>query len=374
MKKVYSMLMMLATIVAALSLTACSSSSSDDEVNDAPNPQIKYNIIGTWKCVSYIEGTTETSNDKGFYMQFNSDKTFKDISINDYESYGTWEEKDNTITLTYKEKVTTENGKIKRTTLNNTTVFFIDNVTNNSLILKINSVDNISMGDKVYKIKFKNVQDNTIYNDFFLSLSKHIIKVTHGSITDDYSYDTQGRLVQIQRKLNSEDKSRIFRSYTYDNNTIIETIYESKFSYQIQYTLEDGRICKLYDGDTKNTYSYEYKDDYLITETALKRQISYIWNDENLVSVDYKNENTKETYEYTNYICPPGFFPFGHYVTICYNWGMSGYLGKTMRNLPSKHTEDKDVETYDWTFENGLPVKMIRKYGKSSSTYTFVWN
>lgn len=200
------------------------------------------------------------------------------------------------------------------------------------------------------------------------SPTKHIVKVTHYNFNYNYTYDNKGRVTHIERD------GGYSKQYSYDNNTIIETISDIA-NWQNTYTLENGRIIKVYDGDTKTTDTYSYNNGYLTTETDSKRQIQYEWKDGNLINVDFGNFNA--TYEYTNYECPQGFFPFGHNAHICENWGMSGYLGKTMKNLPSKYTEYDVVETYDWTVKDGLPIQMIRKIKgggyNATSTFTFEW-
>ena len=197
------------------------------------------------------------------------------------------------------------------------------------------------------------------------SNTKRLIKVTESNSTYYYTYDNQGRVTKIQR--NGQD----FKTYSYDNNTIIETI-NSIATWQNKYTLENGRISKEYDGDTKTTTSFVYQNGYLITEKEESgHDVQYNWNDGNLMTI---LSGVLETFEYTNYACPQGFFHFGHNANICHSWGMSGYLGETMRNLPSKHTEGNLFLTFNWTIKDGLPVKMIstRENG-ITSTYTFEW-
>ena len=211
------------------------------------------------------------------------------------------------------------------------------------------------------------------------SVKKCLIRVAYGNIIWDYTYDNQGRVIQIKRKFDYQEEGRVSYTYVYNNDSVIETIYENDYSSKITYTLENERISKLYDSDTRKTYEYNYKNGYLITETAPKRQLQYNWSDGNLMRVDYENENLTETYEYTNYICPQGFFPFGHYAHMCGRWGLSGLLGKTMKNLPSKHTEDDIIETYYWVIQDGLPIMMNRtvkepQMSAYQTTYTFEWN
>ena len=216
------------------------------------------------------------------------------------------------------------------------------------------------------------------------SVEKCLIRVTYGNMIWDYAYDNQGRVIQIKRKIDYQENGRVSCTYVYKNNSVIETIYENDFSYENIYTLDDGRIIEMYDGDTNITYQFGYQNGYLVLDAEPREQRQYKWSDGELMKVDYVNEKTgetktRETYEYTNYKCPQGFFPFGHSAHICGRWGLSGLLGKTMKNLPSKHTEDDITEIYDWVIQDGLPIKMILTakvphMSESQATYTFDWN
>jgi len=203
-------------------------------------------------------------------------------------------------------------------------------------------------------------EEDTIVSPY-TSSGKHLTRVIEGGIIFDFIYDSNLRVTQITRQ------GRPFRSYSYENNTITETNYDSDFTFTVIYTLENGRIVTVYNKGGDRTSTYEYKNGYLTTEKASNnRKLNYIWEDGKLVKVEYENEKTVEEYEYTDLICPQVFFPFGHYANMCGGfWGMSGYLGKSMKYLPSKYREDGYKESYKWVIEDGYPVKM--------NNITFEW-
>ena len=80
MKKLYSTIMLLAMMVAALSFTACGD--DDDDFDD-------YSLIGTWECVK-VEGWAK-KNTVHTYLQLRKDGTY--ILINDHGRGGTIIEK-----------------------------------------------------------------------------------------------------------------------------------------------------------------------------------------------------------------------------------------------------------------------------------------
>ena len=93
MKKLYSTIMMLAIMVAALSFTACGS----DDDGDAANTS----IVGVWECTSAHYGEWESylkENLKaGDVLTLNADKTYT-VRGNDNES-GTYSVKGSTLTF-----------------------------------------------------------------------------------------------------------------------------------------------------------------------------------------------------------------------------------------------------------------------------------
>ena len=92
MKKIYSMMMMLAMMVAALNFTACSS--DDDKTSEV-------SICGTWKCVSTNYGQWGNSDGTkvGDILYINEDHTYKIVGNNNEN--GTWSLNGNKLTLTY---------------------------------------------------------------------------------------------------------------------------------------------------------------------------------------------------------------------------------------------------------------------------------
>ena len=78
MKKLYSTIMMLAMMVAALSFTACGGDDDEDGGNSGNGDTSSSSIIGTWDIVQsvyYMEGEApEYENGNGAYWVFTSDK------------------------------------------------------------------------------------------------------------------------------------------------------------------------------------------------------------------------------------------------------------------------------------------------------------
>ena len=90
MKKIYSMMMMLAMMVAALNFTACSSD-DDNETSDI-------SICGTWKCVSANHGQWDNSEaiEEGDILYIYEDHTYKIVGNNNEN--GTWTLNGNKLT------------------------------------------------------------------------------------------------------------------------------------------------------------------------------------------------------------------------------------------------------------------------------------
>lgn len=224
--------------------------------------------------------------------------------------------------------------------------------------------------------------DNNSINP--LGITKRLSKVTrsygidNNKVFQEFIYDSQGRIIQTKEGNPTDDQKNVVNTYVYDNNSITRTHYYSKdISWQYIYTLENGRIAKVYNGDSQITTTFIYDNGYLTKETESKgREYNYIWSDGNLMEV-YDGNRILHTYEYTDITAPQGFFPMGHNSIQCY--GMSSYLGKTSKYLPSKYTEGQGVLIeYEWTIKDGLPIKMIQNIKKAPTTgiytYTFEWN
>lgn len=108
MKKLYSTIMMLAMMIAALSLTACGGDDTDDEVD------VKTAIVGVWYCnIAYIEEYGENGKYEisevllrnsivaGSVLTINANKTYtiNYTSTGGTNESGTYSVNGNTLTL-----------------------------------------------------------------------------------------------------------------------------------------------------------------------------------------------------------------------------------------------------------------------------------
>lgn len=108
MKQIYSTIMMLALMVAALSITACS---GDDEDN-GDDGKSSSKIVGTWKGGD-VEGWLLDFDDmiefgEADYFQFKDDGTFVRIYVEEDEiEYGDWKLRNDRLIMHYKDDGTT---------------------------------------------------------------------------------------------------------------------------------------------------------------------------------------------------------------------------------------------------------------------------
>ena len=93
MKKIYSTILLLAMMVAALSLTACGG--DDDEIGG--NSSF---LIGTWSVTSG-QGWGFESDGEAEYLQFKSDGTYINVQFDDglYITKGTWRATDTELVM-----------------------------------------------------------------------------------------------------------------------------------------------------------------------------------------------------------------------------------------------------------------------------------
>lgn len=96
MKKLYSTIMLLAIMVAALSLTACGGS-DDDENGDVYSSF----IVGTWSVTSGQGWGGYTGDGEAEYLQFKSDGTYINVQFDDglYITKGTWRATDTELIM-----------------------------------------------------------------------------------------------------------------------------------------------------------------------------------------------------------------------------------------------------------------------------------
>ena len=94
MKKLYSTIMMLAMMVAALSLTACGGD-EEDIIGDSSF------LVGTWS-VTHAQGWGfESDDDEPEYLQFKSNGTYINVQFDDglYITKGNWSATDTEIIM-----------------------------------------------------------------------------------------------------------------------------------------------------------------------------------------------------------------------------------------------------------------------------------
>ena len=101
MRKIYSTVMMLAMMVAALSFTACGG--DDDEIDNGGGD---VSIVGTWECTYFNSDTDypevfESTIYEGARVCFQSGGTY----YTDYDETGRWSLKGNTLTVTVNDKI-----------------------------------------------------------------------------------------------------------------------------------------------------------------------------------------------------------------------------------------------------------------------------
>ena len=99
MKKLYSTIMMFAMMFAALSFTACSSSSDDGDEGNSVNPS---SLVGTWQT-TFVEGWGEYVDVNAVdYLQLKSNGSYIHVEWENnapYISKGTWSFSNNKLTL-----------------------------------------------------------------------------------------------------------------------------------------------------------------------------------------------------------------------------------------------------------------------------------
>ena len=149
MKKYYSVLVMLAMMIAALSFTACGGDDDDNTNNSGGN------VIGTWECDAQkeigieLEGTSSTH-----YFQFKADGSMIAVDVNSYDRsvWGEYTPDDDIIVErgTWK----TADGKLYLTT-NSETDIVLYSVSGNKLTLT-------STSGLIAKITYTRVSDSTI--------------------------------------------------------------------------------------------------------------------------------------------------------------------------------------------------------------------
>ena len=228
------------------------------------------------------------------------------------------------------------------------------------------------------------------------SINKRLVKVTtqEGSSTfsDEFTYDSNGRVVKVVNKKNGNNSGHII--YTYTDNLIVKKQYYTGSSSvsETQYELENGLIAKKSYG--KKYINYTYNNGYLATLTRSKGGVTrnFTWKDGNLQSLKSVDSESEESYEYTSYATPKDFIYLDFIDDV--DGELAPFYGKSSKNLPSKRIDVNvndvssignpnatekvtEVFSYDWTMKDGLPVKLIvteeDQYSPSTMIVDFEW-
>lgn len=199
---------------------------------------------------------------------------------------------------------------------------------------------------------------------------KRLVKVTEkgekSTYVYEFTYDSQGRVVRIERTKNGEKRSN--DTYAYSDKKIVERhySYSSNSTSETEYTLENGFIVSEKHNSESNNVNYTYANGHLATRTNSSYTYKYTWSGGNLMTIE--REGKIKVYEYTNYVAPQC-----NLVLWDIDEPLASYFGIIPRNLPSKYVDgDDEVIRFDWTLEGGLPVKLIISETDSKDSYTDV--
>ena len=229
------------------------------------------------------------------------------------------------------------------------------------------------------------------------SVSKHLVKITmqegNNTFCNEYTYDSNGRVVKVVNKKNGNDSGHTI--YTYTDNLIVKEQYYtgSNTVSETRYELENGLIAKkTYGGKNIN---YTYDNGYLATLTRSKGGALYnfTWKDGNILNKKSADSEAEDSYEYTSYSTPQNFIYLDYIDDV--DSELASFYGKSPKNLPSKRIEVNlydegssnsnedgivkvtDTTSYDWTMKDGLPIKLIitedTYIGPSTMLVDFEW-
>lgn len=219
-------------------------------------------------------------------------------------------------------------------------------------------------------------------------------------------YNSNGQLSKTNNK-NDDYKASDFL-YSYESRRIIMSgafdeifklnggrIVESDYTVGIWDNDKNGPT-KITTVDAKDTYEYDNNgyltkvtrpDDY--TATEWNSEYSLTWQDGNISKIRIFGNGYDLSEEHViSYTSHPNTIPFIFTdFTFCNVFlGWQGYFGKRCKNLPAKevvnynladhglHIPNTITFTYDYTIEDGLVTKVIKKWGSQSTTvYELEW-
>lgn len=197
-----------------------------------------------------------------------------------------------------------------------------------------------------------------------------------------FSYDMQGRIIEIKTTINSSStKNEVYiTTYKYGESLIIEREDIDGIEYDLTrqyprihtYTLSNGLIVKdteTRNGISKNISSYTYDNNgYMkslnknLTEESHVHNL--VWNNGNLSEIEYLG-TTAWSYTYSEIPWIKGMFCDRNFIpnTDCFLLAM-GYYGKLPKTLPTM----SGSYSYQYTVSKGYVIKMITTWSGTGET------
>lgn len=237
--------------------------------------------------------------------------------------------------------------------------------------------------------------DPTKNDDGIVIGEKKLVQVTelnlaseeNSSMTFDFSYDSEGRLISITRTYSYDDSDIRTANYIWGNNTIFEQTEDDNTTFN----LENNLVKTIQESDDDDIISFLYNSsNQLIAEYGTNNIIgnwkrNYIWDNNKLLSYD-----DYEKYTYSGKTCK-GYFPLifpddfseGYDLFIAH----PELNGMRSQQLPDKETTNYSdgsthVVDYLYTFDKEgyletCTMNITNQYNSNVSTwkiiYTFKW-
>ena len=212
--------------------------------------------------------------------------------------------------------------------------------------------------------------------------SKRVVKITQSGtssiFTDEFTYDSQGRVIKIVGKKNGNKDFE--EEYIYSETLIIcnHTYYNSSGSTSTsvtRYVVDNGRIVsERGQNSDSDRYTYTYDSDgrlssvIVASETSKAKEV--VWKNGNIVKIGSRN------FEYGNlsWCNPIGFTLKGSDMEAALV--ISGYYGKMPKNMPTMciNGESGSVTTYEYSTSGGVIVMVTITEGDDIDVATIEWN
>jgi len=190
--------------------------------------------------------------------------------------------------------------------------------------------------------------------------SKRIVKIVENDGTETtLSYDSNGRVTRILTTGSIYGISET--TYQYSDTQIVCI---DKINGTTTYTVENGRIIK--EVGSENVTYYTYNNGYL---TSLSRsngtKITFDWTDGNMTSF---TKRALRPFSYSDVPWHKGMIFYYEGTSLDKYLWLSGYWGKTPRNLPSE--DHYKGLRYDFILSNGLVTECKIN---NRTFWTFTW-